>query len=93
MYENTKLARVVSPDGETDLFDILAGVLQGNSLAPYLFVISLTMHSEKAIEGKEKKCGFHLEKRKSKRVGPKVEIDLDFADDRLRKLSRLKNYC
>ena len=33
MYENTK-ARVVSPDGETDLFDILAGVLQGNTLTP-----------------------------------------------------------
>ena len=33
MYENTK-ARVVSPDGKTDLPDILAGVLQGNTLTP-----------------------------------------------------------
>ena len=32
MYENTK-ARVLSPDGETELFDILAGVLQGGTLA------------------------------------------------------------
>ena len=28
MYEDTK-AKVISPDGETDTFDILAGVLQG----------------------------------------------------------------
>ena len=37
-YENTK-ARVLSPDGETDYFEILAGVLQGDTLAPYLFAI------------------------------------------------------
>ncbi len=40
MYENTK-AKVVSPDGETELFDLLAGVLQGDTLAPYLFIIVL----------------------------------------------------
>ena len=40
MYTNTK-ARVVSPDGETELFEILAGVLQGDTLAPYLFAIVL----------------------------------------------------
>ncbi|XP_072033018.1 uncharacterized protein [Amphiura filiformis] len=28
MYQNTK-AKVISPDGETELFEILAGVLQG----------------------------------------------------------------
>ena len=32
-YENTKV-RVLSPDGETDYFEILAGVLQGDTLAP-----------------------------------------------------------
>ena len=40
MYQNT-MTKVVSPDGETDLFEILAGVLQGDTLAPYLFVIIL----------------------------------------------------
>ena len=40
MYEDTR-AKVISPDGETDLFDILAGVLQGDTLAPYLFVVDL----------------------------------------------------
>ena len=33
--------KVCSPDGETDFFDIAAGVLQGDTLAPYLFIISL----------------------------------------------------
>jgi chorismate synthase len=35
---NTK-AKVVSPDGETDMFEITAGVLQGNTLAPFVFMI------------------------------------------------------
>ena len=38
LYRNTKV-RVCSPDGDTDYFDIVAGVLQGNTLAPYLFII------------------------------------------------------
>ena len=38
LYENTR-AKVLSPDGETDYFEILAGVLQGDPLAPYLFAI------------------------------------------------------
>ena len=32
---------VRSPDGNTNFFDILAGVLQGDTLAPYIFVICL----------------------------------------------------
>ena len=33
MYTGRK-ARVLSPDAETELFDMLAGVLQGDTLAP-----------------------------------------------------------
>lgn len=40
LYMNTK-AKALSPDGETELFEILAGVLQGDTLAPYLFIIVL----------------------------------------------------
>ena len=40
LYKDTR-AKVISPDGETDLFDIVAGVLQGDTLAPYLFIIVL----------------------------------------------------
>ena len=52
MYTNTK-AKVVSPDGETELFDITAGVLQGDTLAPFLFVIVLDYAMRKATDGKE----------------------------------------
>ena len=40
MYANTR-AKVISPDGETGDVDITAGVLQGDTLAPFLFVIVL----------------------------------------------------
>ena len=40
LYRNTKV-KVRSPDGDTEYFDIVAGVLQGDTLAPYLFIISL----------------------------------------------------
>ena len=40
LYKNTK-AIVCSPNGDTDFFDIVAGVLQGDTLAPYLFIIYL----------------------------------------------------
>ena len=34
LYRNTKV-KVRSPDGDTEYFDIVAGVLQGDTLAPY----------------------------------------------------------
>ena len=34
-----------------------------------------------AIDGREEELGFHLERRKSRRVGPEVITDFDFADD------------
>ena len=40
LYRNIKV-KVLSPDGDTKYFDIVAGVLQGNTLAPYLFIICL----------------------------------------------------
>ena len=38
LHTDTK-ARVFTPEGLTELFDIMAGVLQGATLAPYLFII------------------------------------------------------
>ena len=32
---------ILFPDGDTDLFDIVVRVLQGDTLAPYLFLIYL----------------------------------------------------
>ena len=40
LYRNTKVI-VRSPDGDTEYFDIVAGVQQGDTLAPYLFIICL----------------------------------------------------
>ena len=40
LYKNTKV-KVCSLDGDTDYFNIVAGVLQGDTLAPYLFIICL----------------------------------------------------
>ena len=36
LYRNTKL-KVSSLDGDTNYFDIVEGVSQGDTLAPYLF--------------------------------------------------------
>ena len=79
-YENTR-ARVITPDGTTEFFNILAGVLQGDTLAPYLFVIVLDFVMRKAFEGNEEELGFHLNRRRSRRTPPTVVTDLDFADD------------
>ena len=51
MYTNTR-ARVVSPNEETELFDITAGVLQGDTLAPFLFIIVIDYALRKAMDGK-----------------------------------------
>ena len=39
VYKTTKI-KVRSPDGDINFFDIVAGVLQGDTLAHYLFIIS-----------------------------------------------------
>ena len=80
MHEGTK-AKVISPDGETEFFDILAGVLQGDTLAPFLFAIVLDYAMRRALDGNEEQLGLVIEKRRSRRY-PQVTItDLDFADD------------
>ena len=40
LYRNIKM-KVHLPDGDTEYFDIVAGVLQGDTLVPYLFIICL----------------------------------------------------
>ena len=38
MYTKTT-AQLLSPDGDAEFFEIKAGVLQGDTLAPYLFLL------------------------------------------------------
>ena len=67
--------------GETDFFDILAEVLQGDTLAPYLFVILLDNCMRKAILENGVKLGFIIENRLSSRKPAMYVTDLDLADD------------
>ena len=81
MYSNTS-AKVISLDGDTDAFSIQAGVLQGDTLAPYLFLIALDYAKlRKAINRREEELGFTIQSRQSRRVSPVSIADLDFADD------------
>ena len=49
LYQNTR-CMVCSPDGDTDFFNITAGVLQGDTLAPYIFIICLEHVLRKAVD-------------------------------------------
>ena len=85
MYRDTE-AQVISPDGETEFFSILAGVLQGDTLAPLLFIIVLDYVLRTAIDNDD--LGFTLKERRSSRH-PAVKVtDTDFADD----IALLSNY-
>ena len=79
LYRNTKV-KVRSPDGDTEYFDIVAGVLQGTTLAPYLFIICLDYMLRTSID-KIRENGFELTKRRSKRYPAKTITDVDYADD------------
>ena len=79
LYRNTKV-KVRSPDGDTEYFDIVAGLLQGDTLAPYLFIICLDYVLRTSID-KIKENGFELTKKKSRRYPAKTIIDADYADD------------
>ena len=63
LYRNTKV-KVHSPDGDTEYFDIVAGVLQGGTLAPYLFIICLDYVLRTSID-KIRENGFELTKKRS----------------------------
>ena len=80
MYRDTR-AKVVTPDGETEEFEIHAGVLQGDTLAPFLFVVALDYALRKAISGREQELGFEITPRRSTRHPAVTLTDLDYADD------------
>ena len=68
-----------SPDGDTDYFDIVAGVLQGDTLVLYLF-ICLDYVLRTSIDN-IKENGFELTKKRSRRYPAKTITDADYADD------------
>ena len=77
LYRNTKV-KVRSPDGETEYFNIVAGVLQGDMLAPYLFIICLDYVLRTSID-KIRENGFELTKKRSRRYPTKTITD--YTDD------------
>ena len=79
LYRNTKV-KVCSMDGDTEYFDIIAGVLQGDTLSPYLFIICLDYVLRTYID-KIKENGFKLTKETSRRYAAKRINDADYADD------------
>jgi len=87
MYMNTR-AKVLSVDGETEMFDITAGVLQGDTLAPFLFIIIIDYIMRETTIGYEH-MGLTLHKTTArKRYHPENFLtDTGYADD----LSLLSN--
>ena len=69
LYRNTKV-KVRSPDGDTEYFDIVAGLLQGDTLAPYLFIICLDYVLRTSTD-KIRENGFQLTKKRSRRYPEK----------------------
>ena len=79
MYTNTE-ATVITPDGETKFFEITAGVLQGDTLAPFIFIIVLDYIFRLSL-GNLKDRGLQIQPRRSGRHPAQQLTDLDFADD------------
>ena len=79
LYRNTKV-KVRSLDGDTEYFDIVTGVLQGNTLAPYLFIICLDYVLRTSIDN-IRENGFVLTKKRSRRYPAKTITDADYAND------------
>ena len=79
LYKNTKV-KLRSPDGDTDYFDIVTGVLQGYTLAPYLFIICLDYVLRTSID-LMRENSFKLAKERSKRYPAQTITDADYAND------------
>ena len=69
---------VSTADGDSDPFNIVTGVLQGDPLAPFLLIICLDYAMRISIAESD---GIVLKKRRSRRHPSQILSDLDFADD------------
>ena len=78
-YRNTKV-KVLSPDEDTDYFYIIAGVLKGDTLAPYIFIICLHYMFRTSID-KRKDNGCKLTKERSRRYSAQTITSADYPDD------------
>ena len=76
LYKNTKV-KVHSLDGDTDYFIIVADVLQGDTLAPYLLIIFLDYVLRTSID-LLKENGFKLSKERSRRYPAQIIMNVDY---------------
>ena len=72
--------KVCSLDGDTEYFDIVAGVLQGDTLVSCLFIICLDYVLRTSID-KIRENSFKLTKKRSRRYSAKTITDTDYAND------------
>ena len=79
LYKNTKV-KVCSLDGDTDNINIVAGVLQGDTLAPYLFIICPDYMLRTSVD-LLKDNGFKLTKERCRRYHAQTITDADYTDD------------
>ena len=79
VYENASCV-VQSLDGTTEPFLTFQGVLQGDTLAPYLFVIVVDYILRQSVDNIHTN-GITIKKQTSRRHPSKHLTDLDYADD------------
>ena len=65
LYIDTS-ATILTPDGETEAFYILAGILQGDTLAPFLFILVVDYILRMSVDKISTK-GYELRARQSSR--------------------------
>ena len=78
-YKNT-IVKVRSLDGDTDFFYIVAGDLQGDTFAPYLFIPYLDYLLRMSID-LMKENSFTQEKTGSRQYPTQTVMDTDYTDD------------
>ena len=71
---------VRSSNGDTHFFEITTGVLQGDTLAPFLFIICLDYILKTSLEN-DRELGFTLTDRISRRYPAEQITDIDYTDD------------
>ena len=79
LYSNTKV-KIQSLDRDTECIEVVAGALQGDTLAPYLFIIRLD-YVIRTSRDKMNDNDFKLAKVRGRGYPPETSMDADYADD------------
>ena len=79
LYTNSH-SKIITSDGETKPFETLAGILQGDTLAPFLFIIVVDYILRVSVDTKSEE-GVQLSPKLGTRHQAKHLTDTDFADN------------